>query len=1341
MNLNYSSEGDRRSSYTDINGIGIEYYTLFEDGSSLYQGSSKSIDVDLATYSEDFNAKVSATDYLGHVSSEGSLNILRDIEAPDYNVSYKVEPAGQTNSYIVTTFLTDIKDDDVSGNGDGDNEDGSQFSQLNTRLYFTLGENIKDASTINESPENIYEGDIGGLDVIGLLDDPDASAPKDLATTPQIGFAEYFDENGIKVDNTYYLKFIVEANTELETTLVVADNVANAAIEDIIYNIPGQPAVEMTEDFETKIVSDCPGLPYLDLYLKLPTSYDAAQSFSSLDFTIALKKDLTRQSFLDIMAPDDLWIEDFVLADPKFKIAHYNIPLFDEPREVYETSGNFSFSYIEETSDGTQNEKLYSGTFGELELTAPNIPLSENNQFALSITRNNSDLTDQITYEDLNNEKTREIFFNEEMTLALNETEDREGDELRIGYIVAGETEIHYTTPDLNGNHILEISSGLSELSIEENFIENDSFHNNIFNVLLVKDEEINENTFELLIKGNEVEPQEYPISSNGEFTAVFTEYTEPGILEKPIDRSGFNSAIIFDADTFNFDLSDEDLATAWASYDKSTSVDFLNDGTDTGTFAFETQENNEVFHHLGIRIEDNAGNVKFFHKKVVVDTKAPSLFIVGLDSVIMEKDTTIVYSFDPVNSQIHLIPHSPDSGYLELIRDQNSYLFDNPPVLSEYRLDWRPLNNQTLTKDDSNKAGIITLDNQYISNKYFSVELTITDFVGNSSIQTLHYYNPVKLGDDINRYLLPTDLEWNSNDKYHYFSWDEVSEGAADLSEYNLYRDYGNETRICENLIDTDLLPHEKADYLLFGVNGSGYESTHEGSYIPFSRVVKNNQPQWENVLIENDHTDTNGKSYTGPFTIFNLLSTEADGDRLELNTYVNGSIWDSRDLSNSGFDVVSMEDLRADIEQWENNIDYNVVFTLTDYWTDHEGTLKTGNSIQLPMMFFTYDNEGPNLADFFMETREDYNYGYGDLLVSLTDNQSGNDNQNSFFTASNGSDLVAEVLEENSDYTHRISGLDDGTNMTIVLNLVDNLGNSSSFPQSGLNKDSVSPGINDLNSDELIWNDQYLNNTGVMPLTINWQDDRSGIADAAYRLKLNDEIVYESSIDSLESPMSSTSGIWNVSPSFKIMPKEEDSYTLEARVVDHAGNPGEWVELNRKIRFDYFAPSISISPAGGWVIQKGSVFFNGTAPIVESSSSDGTEIVNTWYSLETQDLVGIPVVLNTLDNLAANIVNGNNYELYMWAEDAAGNRGKSQALAFSSDTQAPEIGSLNFAFIDTQESYASGEAVRFSVSMEDGGSGVDDYYVAIGQDVSGTFAPLLTENVTGRTEEGYIK
>lgn len=1219
-------------------------------------------------------------DVLGNLSSSSrGVTLRRDAGDPILDsIEYYLEPAGDEspNSYIVTIYVN--AHDALSG-----------LPVDGVRMAFLPG-------TIEE-----VEGD-------------DESIVEELDGVPTLGFVE------VEANSRYMAKLILQANTIVEPVLRLTDNVSNELTVDMDeVSFPGIPLVQ---EEGTQFEWGADGVPYLRLMLLAGQSYrDELLGFDELSLAVTPAGGgdpvYTNANFLAI---DPVAVEDAGAGSMGMVNATYLIPVPGaESRASYSIGGAFGF-------DGPSGSTMSVAWGEDYILTVPNWALGGANEVSLVVER--TDLPDlALSSADLSTDEstTGSLYFKDTARIVLETLVDAEGDELTLWYWDGSEWKTGlYEGSDDERVMVVELEETTERVRIVE--LPPGATMGWDYNLVyrFERDSDLAAGAYTFTVADESTVGTGLPASSDGSFAVAVTEEVS--------DASGIQAVVLFNADGL---VDDEEISLDEyeLSPDKIDIVAEWDEATATWSYpdyTFAAESDQEVPHSIGLYLQDRAGNYVITFRQVLVDTLAPRLFDLGGDGAASVNDE-LSYEYDPATGTITLVADgtAADTDY-----------YGTP--LTSYDLQWDPASGGpwSIVGETDGTSLALLLEETAGANGAYTTQLAITDYVGNLTTQTVAFYTPARLLGTAETYVSATDQE-QDGEGGHQLAWTGLSSAEASayvidkLGEDGLYHEV-------PGLVDGDVSAHELVSYRLYGVNGSGYVSRFAESYIDFERRVANNPPALASVALAG-HVAEGEITYAGPYTELTVTTSDYDaGDTLTLLSYVAGELWSSTELSGSGIDTIVLPALDGNGFVWSNGDEYALSFSLQDRWEIETGEEIAGEVVPAAdAISFLYDDEGPVVDRYEVERRAGYSVGYGDLIVDLRDESVAVADETVtavLIGETEESDLevesVAEVVGQ-----FRISGLPNGREQSVRVYAEDLLGNEREVVLDSIHRDDEAPVLDGVAGDAAVWNDHYLVNRPIFPLTLDWADVYSGLRRIEVRLSADDEIVYTYEYDTHLGETGGASGTWTGTLPIGFEGDEGTAYDVAVRISDRAGNSGEWETLERQLAFDYQGPSVAVEAVSGLTGYRGQRYYAGGAVEYQVVVDDAGEVASSAVMIVDADGETITEMVPTGSAIGDLVDEGERYGLKAVAEDAAGNRGESEIVWFLVDRTAPSEEEFTLTFI-TDSVRTVGDDVRFTLSGSDGGSGLSAVYLDIGALVDGVFVPSLSSTLPGHGEDGSL-
>ncbi len=932
----------------------------------------------------------------------------------------------------------------------------------------------------------------------------------------------------------------------------------------------------------------------------------------------------------------------------------------------------------------------------------PNVGLGKGNGFELQHFRDNQ-VIDTYSSDELllPGGEPSLLFFNGVATLKLANTQDKEGDKLTLYYLDEDKQ------PVFEESGTLTIIKPTNNIFIREHIEETGEFINYPLNLHAVTDSSLDTDRYDFIVTGYGTTPEGLPTSHNGPFEV------EVRIIED--DESGLAALKVFRADEY--------LVTGKPIVDPSryngsgiSIIDNKEDNSYTGSITVEVPEGSDGLYHIGLYIEDKAGNTGFKVVPVVIDNIPVEPLYMGENGIVADM-TDLDYSYDDQNDRISLCVKlnvlDGDYNVRDYALEGSS---DYPGINFHYDSELSRLN--------------VELDETVAPNTPLPILLTIVDFAGNRTTQNITLYTPAELANAVGKYL-DNVPPYQSPDGDYTIAWQ--VKAAPEASGYRLYRLNNGVEELLEAFEDVGLSAHKLNTYRLKAVNGGGFESTHAGSYLDFSRRVENALPVVEvfSADFASDGTISGTPvQFWGPQSIFSLRVSDLDaGDTLTLEAYREGSLLNTMPVNPGESLSLSLSNIFGANTDWETGRQYQVSLCIKDSWEDEEGHPIVEQGTYFGPGTVVYDDAGPELEPAGLSRHPGFSYGYGVFDFSAVDELSGLE------YSSVQAELEGSALEvsQSSGTEFSVGDIPDGSGMTLFLRASDVLGNETLRTVSGVNKDTVSPTISNLKVNAESGGGRYILDRPFAPLTITWEDSLSGASRVEYRILDEGNLLAEDSIDSYGGFLNDTAGTWEV-----LIPWPSDvegTLDLEIAIVDNGGNRSDWISSSQPILVDVVPPLVTFSELSGFVNHGGLMYAVGSDIDGTLSILDAGGVAASEYQWSKND--GPWNSMSSIKQINSYLQDGSDYHLRAEVVDVAGNIGYTDTINFTVDTKAPVVDVSSFTM--PVREYLPGEVLRFSVNATDNSSLVKSLLVRIGKE--GESFPSLTGSIDGHDDEGNLE
>ena len=770
---------------------------------------------------------------------------------------------------------------------------------------------------------------------------------------------------------------------------------------------------------------------------------------------------------------------------------------------------------------------------------------------------------------------------------------------------------------------------------------------------------------------------------------------------------------------------------------------------------------------NIGIYIQDFAGNYKLESQKVYYDKVSPQHLISSDPSTVQwyqeNQSARIQFStYDVVNNSLVLNLNLEDGlyKYLEactIVPFSSSSYIDGEVSINETQ--------NTIT---------IPLISTFPSDEPIDLKLTFADYAGNVTENNLTLYTPFYFaeGETESDYITRTDTEWDEVQE-HYLGWTQnpsFTNGLVlyrqlnaiekeEITELDGFGDFVHNELPSDTLPKPDLVAHGTYDYILHGRNRSGYESDFNSeivadrSEILFSRTLKNNPP----MLIAYEEEDTcwtEGEEYFGPKTGLTLRYKDYDEtDSHTLTYFVNGTPVNAEEISGIKEFSLTAGDYFSGLEDDEP---YTIRYEIQDQWDDN-GTLVTGpvTDILSADHPYRYDSTEPDLPNYTYDQREGFAYIYGDIHLNVLEESSGIRFRKLYKEADalnevdDGTELTdGDALE---GHTHLVSSIPESGETTFYLKMVDGVGNTNTKQIGPFSRDATSPVLSSVELDAA----SAIFSRPTIPAKVDWSDNLSGASKILFRFTNGSEVLKEGEVapdgDLICHDDTGSSGLWSVicsASGFQL--DDTQSFKLYVKVLDNAGNGNEadWSLVSSDLIIDSSAPVVEITGKEGFVFNEGQNYLSSQSGVeISHHITDSNPSSDIWY--ERTDKDGNITSSSSISTLMSGLNDGEKYSLLAASKDKAGNTGRSSSISFIKDSQLPDANSLvlevkprRIGANSYSKQFSQGQQLRFSFHAEDAHSGIDKFYIWLGQDIDGVPIPVISQLLPGHVgEEGLVE
>jgi hypothetical protein len=1191
------------------------------------------------------------------------------------------------------------------------------------------------------------------------------------------------DDLDIEGDSIKYSgSLVVEAGQITPVVIEMVDNVSNRTL--IGYNLkpPGIPQLEDIEQLgEASVKYTEDGVPRLEFAMVLPDDYISHNYYSFLNININNNENVTH----DLIANGTMYLDTQKGEGgispydqlPGMLIYHFSIPIQTEISNSQHgpiiISGEFNFrDRIGESLTWISNYPIVQN---------PNFTLSpDSNDFQLSVYRN--DVTDSVYLNadarNLYNHSGQENiqFFSTNATLVLEtasmsggEVLDGQGDVLTLiawnGDFPGTDAVVSQMDP-ATGAQVLTLEQSYSNIAIWESFT-GASFETgsgamnvgveNVLDFGLVQDTNLSENLFELKYASSNAGflKRGIAISGDGSFPLVVERMS--GISED----SGIArlSALSYDGDPIDIDgdgtveqaemlfiPNGDQVELNYAVLDIYRQQDsfreyFFNpddQALQTGVFdAFPVSLGDEREAYLALYFEDKAGNSQAIIDRVILDSVAPSPFLVGSDGIVRTRaegsDQTVNYSFNGSSEGI---------GDIELIFKLDELDTSNIPDLtatySEYEITVENvIVPEGLTSSDISAASFyedgtirIALSgwSEFVSNSIGELLITISDFAGNATVQNLRYFLPAYIADDstlAEELLVATSDEWNGIEERIEFEW--LAQDSPYYSDLYLEE---IETQIeVIGFSDVEILPHQQKSYSVSTINGSGFINTFAKGTRTFSRTALNNSPTATDIIYS-PVSDFNGVVTIGPETVLEFEVRDIDGDAMVLQVFVDGVEASSHPLS-SGVWAFTGQELFGSAITLSSAAE--VEYRLVDSWNDG-----VGSAIPFYTASLQFDDEPPALVASHPIAPEGYGVSGGSYGIEIEDLIAGIDAADVYATLNADPDRELDLITtEEGGFI--IDGLPSGADQSLTIHVVDRVGNAADLLISGIYVDSEPPVLLAADSSVPAYGGTVYLNSPFIPLNLHLQDSHSGIAVARLTLLIPGEDDYSYELDLKSSWGDLTDGSAKVNFPFPTGLENSGAFSASVQLLDLAGNVSLSLLLSEPISYDSRPPVVSLIGPSSPVLFQGQFVVGDGPQFLEGTVSDFSPIISD--SIEIYEAAGNLLYdgISPSEDFEPFLQNGQTYRFVRTVVDAAGNSAESPSLYLLKDSSVPAANSIDLQMVDGAALF-EGQSLRFTVSASDAETRISQVYLAIGSRSDLNGATSLSSLMTGHDSDGLI-
>ena len=255
---------------------------------------------------------------------------------------------------------------------------------------------------------------------------------------------------------------------------------------------------------------------------------------------------------------------------------------------------------------------------------------------------------------------------------------------------------------------------------------------------------------------------------------------------------------------------------------------------------------------------------------------------------------------------------------------------------------------------------------------------------------------------------------------------------------------------------------------------------------------------------------------------------------------------------------------------------------------------------------------------------------------------------------------------------------------------------------------------------------NEEWTNEAVPVTATASTRDDRTQIEQIKYSFNNSSWMDWDGELNRVGSYVS-TSTIYKISM----------DETLYVKAIDNLGQESE--VASTKLKIDLTKPSISFGTNGSTKWAKSHSTTVTVSDTYSGVNADSLKYVWTQSTSEPADSAFSKSFTND-GSIAISIGTGNNWYLWIWAKDIAGNSIKTKSNAFYLDNTAPSTATISSGGV-------SGKSIKYTATGADANSGVATYKFYVGGSLkttvttsSGSATYTFSSTTFGNTYSAYV-
>ncbi len=255
---------------------------------------------------------------------------------------------------------------------------------------------------------------------------------------------------------------------------------------------------------------------------------------------------------------------------------------------------------------------------------------------------------------------------------------------------------------------------------------------------------------------------------------------------------------------------------------------------------------------------------------------------------------------------------------------------------------------------------------------------------------------------------------------------------------------------------------------------------------------------------------------------------------------------------------------------------------------------------------------------------------------------------------------------------------------------------------------------------------NEEWTNEAVPVTATTSTRDDRTQIEQIKYSFNNSSWMDWDGELNRVGSYVS-TSTIYKISM----------DETLYVKAIDNLGQESE--VASTKLKIDLTKPSISFGTNGSTKWAKSHSTTVTVSDTYSGVDADSLKYVWTQNTSEPADSAFSKSFANG-GSIAISTGTGNNWYLWIWAKDIAGNSIKTKSSAFYLDNTAPSTATISSGGI-------SGKRIKYTATGADANSGVATYKFYVGGSLkttvttsSGSATYTFSRTTFGNTYSAYV-